>query len=126
MNTHRLDFKIQGMTCASCVARVERAVAWVPGVEKVTVNLANETMYVQAEKEVSMDAVMDAVKKAGYQASYKDDSEETVRFKVKGMTCSACSARVEKILKKQEGVLDASVNLAGETALVRTGPDASV
>ncbi|MFO7726693.1 MAG: heavy metal translocating P-type ATPase [Desulfonatronovibrio sp.] len=126
MSTHRLDFKIQGMTCASCVARVERAVAWVPGVEKVNVNLANETMYVQAGSEVSLDAVLDAVKKSGYEASYKDDSEKNIRFKVKGMTCSACSARVEKILKKQEGVLDASVNLAGETALVRTGPDASV
>lgn len=123
MASNRLKFRIKGMTCAACVARVERAVAWVPGVEKVNVNLANETMYIQALKEVSVDAVIDAVKKSGYEALYQDDQEKSIKLKVKGMTCAACSARVEKILKKQPGVTEARVNLAEETALIKAGPE---
>ena len=126
MSNNKLRFKITGMTCASCVARVERAVAWVPRVDKANVNLANETMYIQAQDNLSIETVIDAVKKSGYQAQYQDDDEKSIKFKVKGMTCAACSSRVEKILKKQPGVREAKVNLADETALIKAGPEADL
>jgi len=126
MSNKKLSFKIKGMTCAACVARVERAVAWVPGVDKVNVNLANETMYIQAQNNLSIETVIDAVKKSGYQAQFQDDDEKSIKFKVKGMTCAACSARVEKILKKQPGVREVKVNLADETALIKAGSEADL
>ncbi len=126
MAKKKMQFKIKGMTCAACVARVERAVAWVPGVDKVSVNLANELMYLETQGEVSIETIVDAVKKSGYEADYQDEQQKSVRFKVKGMTCSACSARVEKILGKQQGVLQARVNLADETAVVRMEPGADL
>ncbi len=126
MSIQKLEFTIKGMTCAACVARVERAVAWVPGVDKVSVNLANETMYVQALKDVNINDIMESVKKSGYEAVVKNDLRQSLRFKVKGMTCSACSTRVERILEKQQGVMDASVNLADETARVVAGNNADV
>ena len=126
MSIQKLEFTIKGMTCAACVARVERAVAWVPGVDKVSVNLANETMYVQALKDVNINDILESVKKSGYEAVVKNDLRQSLRFKVKGMTCSACSTRVERILEKQQGVMDASVNLADETARVVAGNNADV
>ncbi len=126
MPKNKLKFKIKGMTCAACVARVERAVAWIPGVEDVSINLANETMYLRAVDNVKNDTVIDAVKKSGYEATYQDDQEKFIKLRIKGMTCSACSARVEKILKKQPGVLDAGVNLADETARIKVGPEADL
>ncbi len=130
MVNNKLTFKIKGMTCTACVARVERAVAKVPGVDKVNVNLANETMYLLPNGTVSpenlINAVTAAVKKYGFEALYEDDQEKSLQLRVKGMTCTACSARVEKILKKQKGVLNASVNLANETAMVRVGPEADL
>ncbi len=122
----KLHFKIKGMTCAACAARVERAVVWVPGVDRVSVNLASESMYVDAKDDVKIETVMDAVKKSGYEALYQDEKEKTLKLKIKGMTCSACSARVEKILRRQTGVKEANVNLAQETALVRLGPDTDI
>lgn len=126
MSENRLKFRIKGMTCAACVARVERAVAWVPGVEEVSINLANETMYLRAGDDVKIETVMDAVKKSGYEAEHQDEETSFIKFRVRDMTCSACSARVERILKKQTGVLDAAVNLADETARIKAGPEADL
>ncbi len=60
---------ITGMTCASCVRRVERALAKVPGVETATVNLAAETARVTFGAPVPVDSLIAAVEKAGYEAS---------------------------------------------------------
>ncbi|MBK4738177.1 heavy metal translocating P-type ATPase [Noviherbaspirillum pedocola] len=108
-----LSFKIEGMTCASCVARVERALKAVPGVEEASVNLATEKATVRARPEVGFDALSAAVEKAGY-----DVPGETVTLAISGMTCASCVARVEKVLKRVPGVTDASVNLATEKAQV--------
>ncbi|KQR76741.1 copper-transporting ATPase [Burkholderia sp. Leaf177] len=58
------------MTCASCVRRVEKALAKVPGVETVSVNLATEKATVHAESTVSRDQLLAAVTKAGYEATF--------------------------------------------------------
>ena len=102
---------IEGMSCASCVARVEKALAAVPGVRGASVNLATEAASVQADAAVPMDALRQAVERAGYRVS-----ESPVRLRIEGMTCASCSARVERVLKRQPGVISAGVNLATEVA----------
>ena len=57
---------IEGMTCASCVARVERALQKLPGVAEVSVNLATEAASIRADASVGLAALQTAVEKAGY------------------------------------------------------------
>ncbi|MGZ5198341.1 MAG: heavy metal translocating P-type ATPase, partial [Telluria sp.] len=64
-----LDFDIAGMTCASCVARVEKALKAVPGVADATVNLATEKAAVHADPGLDPAAIVQAVEKAGYEAA---------------------------------------------------------
>jgi len=105
--------RIEGMTCASCVLRVERALKSLPGIEEVRVNLATEEASVMAASEVQAVALVDAVRQAGY-----DVETRSFEFHVEGMTCASCVARVEKALLKVPGVSKASVNLATEKATV--------
>jgi Cu+-exporting ATPase len=111
------DFKlpIEGMTCASCVLRVEKALKALPGVESAAVNLATEEATVRASAAVAADALAAAVRKAGY-----DVPKRRVALQVEGMTCASCVGRVEKALLKVPGVSAASVNLATEKASVET------
>jgi P-type Cu+ transporter len=108
-----LTFKVDGMTCASCVARVEKALKAVPGVQSASVNLATEKATIQADVGTGFSALAAAVAKAGYAVP-----EETVSLAITGMTCASCVARVEKALMKVPGVMQASVNLATEKAQV--------
>ena len=62
-----MDLAVAGMTCASCVRRVEKAVRAVPGVSDVAVNLATERVRVRGAPDPA--AVMAAVERAGYQAA---------------------------------------------------------
>jgi Cu+-exporting ATPase len=106
-----LALPISGMTCASCVARVEKALAKVPGVRTAGVNLATERATVQGDATLALGALVDAVEKAGYGVS-----RESVSLAITGMTCASCVARVEKALQRVPGVLRAEVNLAIERA----------
>ena len=109
--------QIAGMTCASCVMRVEKALKSVSGVTAVSVNLATEQATVSADASVSTAALVAAVGKAGYDVAATD-----VLLEIEGMTCASCAGRVEKALMKVPGVLTASVNLATERATVRALP----
>ena len=109
------QFNILGMTCASCVARVEKALLGVPGVRTANVNIATESATATTDIGVGVDALMAAVRKAGY-----DVATQEVDLTIKGMTCASCVARVEKALIKVPGVLSASVNLATEQAHIQT------
>jgi Cu+-exporting ATPase len=60
------SFPVEGMTCASCVARVERSLTAIPGVAEAAVNLAMEGATVKADSSVSLDVLRTAVEKAGY------------------------------------------------------------
>ncbi|MBC7499774.1 MAG: cadmium-translocating P-type ATPase [Herminiimonas sp.] len=108
-----MTFRIDGMTCASCVSRVEKALQKVPGVRFASVNLATEKATVQVDESVTFDALSSAVHNAGY-----DAAGDTVSLQIAGMTCASCSSRVEKALLKIPGVSNASVNLATERAQV--------
>lgn len=121
---------IQGMTCASCVRRVERAITAVPGVAEASVNLATEEALVQlARPDIALDELLAAVERAGYHASplvsepsVSESNEATVEFAIEGMTCASCVRRVEWSLLAVPGVHETVVNLASERALVRFDP----
>ena len=110
----RLTLPIDGMTCASCVGRVERALKADPGVAEASVNLATGRAEVAFAGEPDPQAAIAAVESAGYAVG-----EATTELGVAGMTCASCVGRVEKALKRVPGVLGASVNLATERAEVR-------
>lgn len=65
----QFELAIHGMTCASCVSRVEKVLKHVPGVQAATVNLATERAHVLAEPQVGITALEQAVAKAGFSAS---------------------------------------------------------
>ena len=108
-----VQFAIEGMTCASCVRRVEQTIAKLPGVESAAVNLATERANVTFSGTPDVAAVRAAVEKAGYGVI-----EDTVELAVEGMTCASCARRVEKALSAVPGVSSAAVNLATECASV--------
>jgi Cu+-exporting ATPase len=105
---------VSGMTCASCVRRVEKAVAKVAGVTGASVNLLTGQAAVSMQGGASRDEIVAAVRQAGYEVP-----EATVTLDVRGMTCASCVARVEKMLRRVPGVTAATVNLATEAATVR-------
>ncbi|MHA7970310.1 heavy metal translocating P-type ATPase [Rhizobium sp. CAU 1783] len=104
---------VEGMTCASCVKRVEKAAAKVAGVETSAVNFATETLSVTPGPGFSAEALVKAVKDAGYEAK-----AETLVLDIEDMTCASCVARVEKALKTVPAVETAAVNLATAKAVV--------
>ena len=110
---HLQSFAIEGMTCASCAARVEKALTAVPGVVSASINLATDTARVSSNLAIPLSTLQAAVDQAGYAVASTE-----IDLKVADMTCASCVGRVEKALLKVPGVLAASVNLATESARV--------
>ncbi|MEX3239226.1 heavy metal translocating P-type ATPase [Serratia quinivorans] len=110
----RLSLPVEGMTCASCVGRVERALKAVPGVDSASVNLATERADLTFSGTADPQAAVHAIENAGYTVR-----EETTELAIEEMTCASCVGRVEKALNQIPGVLEANVNLATERARVR-------
>ncbi|HEY1857831.1 heavy metal translocating P-type ATPase [Acidocella sp.] len=109
-----VDFGIEGMTCASCVGRVERAIRRLPAVADVSINLATDQARVTFTTDAAeIEAVTAAVTKAGYGVTAKQ-----VELAIGGMTCASCVGRVERALRRVPGVTEAQVNLATEIARV--------
>ncbi|MBA2382598.1 MAG: copper ion binding protein, partial [Chloroflexi bacterium] len=142
-------FPVEGMTCASCVNRIERYLRKTDGVSEANVNLATETASVRFDPAaVNLDGLRAAVEAAGYEA--RMDRVETsgsagqkveIAFRapegeltgprslaldIEGMTCASCVNRIERYLRKLDGVVEANVNLATERASVVTRPDVTV
>jgi len=109
-----LRLRVEGMSCASCVGRVERAIRAVPGVANAAVNLATEMAEVRLGGAATPGAVVAAITGAGYTVAPED-----VTLGVSGMTCASCVGRVERALRAVPGVAEAAVNLATEQARVR-------
>jgi len=120
MSEKKTTLKIDGMHCASCVASVEKSLKKVPGIQFANVNLATESAAVEYNPdEVDLEKMRKAVEDVGYEV--RDDSR-TQTLKIDGMHCASCVASVEKALSKVNGVVEASVNLATETAHVKFNP----
>ena len=102
---------IQGMTCASCSGRIERALQSLDGVEQVQVNLATEQAHVVSR--LSLAELVQTIEKAGYEVPTR-----TYSLSIEGMTCASCSGRIENVARNLANVVSASVNLATEQAQV--------
>ena len=113
-----LILPISGMSCAACSARVEKGLSKMPGVIEAGVNLALEKGTVTYDPtRVTPEDIITRIRDIGY-----DVPEDKVELLIAGMTCAACSARVEKRLNSLSGVLEATVNLATGRAMVRFIP----
>jgi Cu+-exporting ATPase len=112
---------IGGMTCAACAGRIEKAVRKITGVSAATVNLASEKLFVEYAETETLTNIKETVVKIGYEVLDKPKGT-TVTIPVGGMTCAACAARIEKAIRKLEGIESASVNLATEKAAVVYNP----
>jgi Au+-exporting ATPase len=118
--TPSLSLPIDGMSCAACVGRVERALRAVPGVVGANVNLATERADVTLATPVDRAVLVQAVAGAGYAVP-----AATLDLTVQGMSCASCVGRVERALAGVPGVTAASVNLATERATVTGTADSA-
>ncbi|NBD30721.1 MAG: heavy metal translocating P-type ATPase [Alphaproteobacteria bacterium] len=114
MTVQRLDFEIDGLSCAGCVGRAEKAISSVSGVTGAEINLATRTARVALDG-ADARAVSGALKAAGYPAV-----PHRLRLRIEGMTCASCVARVEDALSQVPGVTAVTVNLADGVASVMT------
>jgi len=137
-------FPVEGMTCASCVNRIERYLRKVEGVTEANVNLATESASVAFDPaRVSLEDLGRAVEAAGYEARLDRveqtgtgstnrtievgfSAPRTFALDIEGMTCASCVNRIERYLGKLDGVTKANVNLATERATVVAGPSVTV
>jgi Cu+-exporting ATPase len=143
-------FPVEGMTCASCVNRIERYLRKVDGVVEANVNLGTESASVRYDPaRVDLDDLRSAVEAAGYEARIeraevsggaatraveiafrapKDGlaGPRTLALDIEGMTCASCVNRIERYLRKVDGVVEANVNLATERASVVTRPGVTI
>ncbi len=109
-----MDIGIGGMTCASCVGRVEKAIRRVPGVASVDVNLATEKARIAfSDPILDVEKIVEVIEAAGYEPAKSD-----VDLHIEGMTCASCVNRVEKALRTVAGITEAVVNLATERARI--------
>lgn len=106
--------QVEGMNCASCVGRVEKALKSISGVASASVNLATESVLVNYDDTLTPQDVANALQTAGYPAV-----SESITFGVGNLNCASCVGRAEKALRAGNGVLEANVNLATESATVR-------
>jgi Cu+-exporting ATPase len=113
---------LTGMTCAACAARIEKVLNRVDGVEKAEVSFGNASATVRYDPaKVDPAGLIAAVRGTGY-----DVAETVTDLPVAGMTCAACAARIEKVLSRVDGVVEAQVNFGNASARVRHLPAASV
>jgi Cu+-exporting ATPase len=115
----QIELPIEGMTCAACAARIERNLNKLPGV-RAAVNFANEKARVEFDVTATLpEDLVRSIEKAGFQVA-----PQSVQLQITGMTCTACSGRIEKALNALPGVT-ATVNLATEVAHARFNPGAA-
>lgn len=120
MSEKRIDIPITGMTCAACANRIEKGLSRMDGIQQVAVNFATEKAAVTVESNVAdLPAIRAKIQSLGYEVT-----ERQVDLQLTGMTCAACSARIEKVLSRTPGVYGVNVNLALETGRVTYDPTA--
>lgn len=110
--------KVTGMNCAACSARIERVLSRTKGIQSAKVNLALERAVIEYDETIiKIQEIIDKIRNLGFEVD-----TEKLQLRVAGMSCAACSARVERGLNKMQGVINASVNLAAGKASVEFVP----
>jgi copper ion binding protein len=119
MSKIQINLPVEGMTCTSCIGRVERALSQIEGVARANVDLAKgqaNITFVDGEVEIS--DLVRAVQDCGYQIPV-----ENIILQIEGMTCFSCVARVDGALRDVPGVIDSRVNLATEKTSLSFVPE---
>lgn len=120
VNQEKAIIKVKGMSCTSCAQTIEKALRETKGVYTAAINFATEQAHVVYNPdEVSLYNLLAVVKKSGYEGSNSMEEQETLNFKISGMSCTSCARNIEDNLKKTAGVVEASVNFAAEKATVK-------
>ena len=110
-----ITLDVVGMTCAACSSRVEKVLNKNEGVINAAVNLLQQKATIEFDPEkVNIGEIIRIIEKAGYEVPLVDKT-----ILIEGMTCTACSSRVEKVLNKLEGMVQANVNLSTNKAVVK-------
>jgi Cu+-exporting ATPase len=113
-----VELPVSGLRCPACVQSLESALRAVPGVTRATVNLATQRAFVEYDPgKTGLAAVHEAMKTAGYRVG-----TATARFAIEGITCASCVTKIERALGATPGVLDASVRVGTEEAVVEYVP----
>ncbi len=116
----RVTLPVAGMTCATCAGRIEKVLRRSSGVLDANVNLATEQATAVYDPALTDQAhLIAAIERAGFSVP-----PQTLRLRIDGMTCAACADRLEKVLRRQPGVISAQVNFASELATVAHAPGA--
>ncbi|PKH64991.1 copper-translocating P-type ATPase [Psychrobacter sp. 4Dc] len=113
--TYHEVLSIEGMSCASCVGRIEKQLKNIEHVENAEVNLATEKATVYSSQPLDVAQLNKAVERAGYKVT----ETKPIELSIEGMSCASCVGRVEKSLAKVAGVQQATVNLATERAWIK-------
>jgi cation-transporting ATPase V len=122
-SSRTIDVGIEGMTCGSCAARVQKTLGKQPGVAAAEVNYATGRARLDIDRSVDVAELRSAVDRAGYSLVVPEPVEvPRLEFDVEGMTCGSCAARIQKVLQRQDGVDVAEVNFATGRATVRSVP----
>lgn len=109
----KVELDVKGMTCASCVGRIEKQLNKIEGIENVTVSLATEKAHFDIGDKQLINVAAETIAKAGYEVPINEFA-----FAIEGMTCASCVDRIEKVISKLSGVKSVTVNLATEQAKV--------
>lgn len=117
-DTAQIQIPIVNMDCANCALTIEKEIKHLDGVKKVNVNIATAKAFVEYQPTVTnSQQIVRAIKKAGYKAG-----QSTLMLRIGGMYCGSCVTKIESDLLKKPGVVSASVDLAGESALIQYLP----
>ena len=114
--TH-ISLPIDGMSCAGCAGRVERHLQSLPNVQEAQVNFAQAAAHLELNDARALPGVIASLGHFGYPARQRD-----IILDISGMSCASCVGRIEKALSAMNGVTDARVNLAAQTASLRYIP----
>lgn len=121
-NISKATFKIDGMSCSSCALSIEKKLNVTEGVVSANINFAAEKAQIEFDKEkVQVEQLTKIVEELGY-VPKTEEKKEKVTLKVRGMSCSSCSNKVEKTLNNLEGIEEATVNLPAEKTTISYDP----
>ncbi|HOP74334.1 MAG TPA: heavy metal translocating P-type ATPase [Bacillota bacterium] len=115
--------RIEGMSCAACASKIEKKLNQLPGVQQAAVNLATEKATVEFDDaQLGRTDIENLIRNLGYGVVQETSGASRVQLKITGMSCAACSAKIERKLNKLTGIIQASVNLSTEKATVDYDP----
>lgn len=114
------NYKLKGMSCASCAANIEKVVNNLTGIDRAMVNFSTETLTINGT--VTEGIIEKTVRDLGYEAEKKSNLK-TINLKLIGMSCASCAAKIEKSINSLNGIKNSVVNLATEKATVTYEPN---